>query len=399
MLLRNDPRFFLYAARAVRDFADGYITIVLPAYLLALGFGAAEIGWIATASLMGSAALTLGFGYFGAQVDSKKLLMLASAMMIATGFALVITTQFLWLVIIAILGTINPDVGNASIFVPLEHSLLARLSSDQQRTTSFSHYTLIGALAAAAGALVVSTPALFENIGMTKIDALRILFVVYALMGLICLFLYGRTPSVVRVSTLHPKAGLGPSRAIVYRLAGLFSIDAFAGGFVVQSLIFLWLYRRFDLSLTSLGGYFFVEGILEAASIPVAAWLARRIGLVRTMVYTHIPSSLFLLAAAFAPNVEIAIALMLGRAALSQMDVPTRASYVMAVVTPRERSAAASFTLVPRSLAKALSPSIGGWLLTSYSLALPLVLCALLKIIYDFGLLYAFRNVKPPEEI
>ncbi len=193
-------------------------------------------------------------------------------------------------------------------------------------------------------------------------------------------------------------AALGPSRVIVYKMAALFSIDAFAGGFAVQSLIALWLFTRFDLSLYAAGLFFFWSGVLAAFSFPVAAWLSRRIGLVNTMVFTHIPSSVCLILAAIAPNVETALALLLVRAALSQMDVPTRSSYVMAVVTPAERPAAASVTSVPRSLAAAASPAIAGALFASGLQAWPLIICGVLKILYDIALLWTFRHVKPPEE-
>jgi MFS family permease len=193
-------------------------------------------------------------------------------------------------------------------------------------------------------------------------------------------------------------APLGPSRGIVYKLAALFSLDAFAGGFVVQSLLALWLFERYDLSLSAASLFFFWATTLSAFSYPVAAWLAKRIGLVNTMVFTHIPSSLFLILAAFSPNLTVTLGLLLARAALSQMDVPTRTSYVMAVVTPAERTAAASVTAVPRSLASSLSPAISGLLLATSFSGLPLVLCGVLKIAYDVALLFSFRHTKPPEE-
>ena len=195
-----------------------------------------------------------------------------------------------------------------------------------------------------------------------------------------------------------PATALGPSRGIVYKLAALFSIDAFAGGFAVQSLIALWLFERFELSLTAASVFFFWANVLAAFSYPVAAWLSKHIGLVNTMVFTHIPSSLCLIAAAFVPSLGTVLALLLIRAALSQMDVPTRTSYVMAVVTPPERSAAASVTAVPRSLASAVSPAIAGALLSTTAAGLPLVICGCLKIAYDLALLYSFQHVKPPEE-
>jgi predicted MFS family arabinose efflux permease len=194
-------------------------------------------------------------------------------------------------------------------------------------------------------------------------------------------------------------APLGPSRHVVYRLAALFSLDAFAGGFVVQSLLALWLFERFELSVTAASLFFFWSGVSSAFSYPVAAKLAGRIGLVNTMVFTHIPSSICLIAAAFSSDLTVALALLLVRSGLSQMDVPTRTSYVMAVVTPAERTAAASVTAVPRSLASSISPALAGVLLTLPFSGLPLVLCGALKIVYDLGLLYSFRHIKPPEEL
>jgi MFS family permease len=195
-----------------------------------------------------------------------------------------------------------------------------------------------------------------------------------------------------------PQGALGPSRGIVYKMAALFSIDSFAGGFVVQSLLALWLFERFDLSLTAASLFFFWAGTLSAFSYPVAAWISKRIGLVNTMVFTHIPSSIFLILAAFSPSLTVTLVLLSLRAALSQMDVPTRTSYVMAVVTPAERTAAASVTAVPRSLASSLSPALAGILLASPFSGLPLVICGALKIVYDVALLFTFRHVKPPEE-
>ena len=206
---------------------------------------------------------------------------------------------------------------------------------------------------------------------------------------------YARIP---RVKSTQRSAPLGPSRGIVYKLAALFAIDSFAGGFVVQSLLALWLFEKFDLSLAAAGTFFFCSGLLAAFSFPVAAWIGSRIGLVNTMVFTHIPSSLCLIAAAFVPSLEWALGLLLVRAALSQMDVPTRSSYVMAVVTEAERPAAASVTAVPRSLASAASPALAGALFAAGLQVWPLVLCGVLKILYDLLLLFAFRPIRPPEE-
>jgi MFS family permease len=280
----------------------------------------------------------------------------------------------------------------------LEHALLSHSVADADRTRMFARYSLIGALAAAAGSLASASPDLIAGFGMSNIGALKAMFMVYALLGVAGGLLYARIPPDTAPVEERPSAALGPSRRIVYKMAALFSIDAFAGGFAVQSLIALWLFSKFGLSLFAAGLFFFWSGVLAAFSFPVAAWLSRRIGLVNTMVFTHIPSSLCLILAAVAPNLQIALALLLVRAALSQMDVPTRSSYVMAVVTPPERTAAASITSVPRSLAAAASPAMAGALFASGLEAWPLVICGVLKIFYDVALLWTFRHVKPPEE-
>jgi MFS family permease len=223
------------------------------------------------------------------------------------------------------------------------------------------------------------------------------MFLFYAALGLAAAALYRRLPHA-RADEPKPAAALGPSRAVVYKLAALFSLDAFAGGFIVQSLLALWLFERFDLSLAGASVFFFWSSVLSAFSYPVAARLAGRIGLINTMVFTHVPSSVCLIAAAFAPNLAVVLALLLVRSALSQMDVPTRASYVMAVVTPAERTAAASITAVPRTVTSSISPALSGVLLATSFSGLPLVACGVLKIVYDIILLVSFRHIRPPEE-
>jgi MFS family permease len=246
----------------------------------------------------------------------------------------------------------------------------------------FARYSLIGALAGAVGSLAASLPDFLAATENSKLGAFRLMFYAYAALGIASAALYRRLPRA-GASEQSPQSALGPSRKTVYKLAALFSVDAFAGGFIPQSLLLLWLFQRFDLSLWAAGVFFFWASTLSAFSYPVPARIARRAGLVNTMVFTHIPSSIFLIFAAFSPNLYLALGLLLLRAALSQMDVPTRTSYVMAVVTPPERPAAASLTAVPRSLASAISPAISGVLLTTAFAGLPLVLCGALKIAYD----------------
>ncbi|PBB28874.1 MFS transporter [Mesorhizobium sp. WSM3882] len=389
----------MYAARACRDFGDGFAAVLLPVYLASIGFGPLEIGVVATAALLGSALLTLGIGFLAARADRRTLLWAASGLMIATGVAYTQSSTYAAVLLVAFLGTINPSSGSVSIFVPLEHAVLSRLVADTDRTKAFARYSLLGALAAAFGALAATGPDFLVTIGISRLAALKAMFFLYAVLGVAGGLVYARIPAGPKTSPQdRPTAALGPSRAIVYKLAALFSIDAFAGGFAVQSLIALWLFSRFGLSLSTAGVFFFWSGVLSAVSFPVAAWLSRRIGLVNTMVFTHIPSSICLILAALVPNLYACLAFLLVRAALSQMDVPTRSSYVMALVTPPERPAAASVTSVPRSLAAAASPAIAGALFAAGFEAWPLVICGALKILYDLALLWAFRHIKPPEE-
>ncbi|PKA42683.1 MFS transporter (plasmid) [Rhizobium sullae] len=392
-----NPATCLFAARALRDFGDGFVAILLPVYLLELGFSPLQVGIIATASLFGSALLTIAIGFLGAHRDLRQLLFAATGLMVATGVAMAMVHDYAPLLVIAFAGTINPSAGSVSVFVPLEHAALTREVTAVDRTKMFARYSLTGALASAVGALAAAIPDSSALVGLERLTAVKLMFVLYALVGIAGGLFYARIP---RRPTMGPAeaSALGPSRAVVFKLAGLFSLDAFAGGFVVQSLLALWLFERFDLSLAAAGMFFFWSGVLSAFSFPVAAWLSRRIGLINTMVFTHIPSSVVLILAAFAPNLALALALLLIRAALSQMDVPTRSSYVMAVVTEAERAAAASFTSVPRSLAAAASPALAGALVAASYRAWPLVICGMLKIVYDLLLLLQFRHLKPPEE-
>jgi MFS family permease len=388
----------LYCGRALRDFGDGFVAVLLPLYLIRLGYSSLAVGALAAVALFGSALLTLAVGAFGARFDPRRLLLVGSALMAATGAALAASGAYPVLLAIAFIGTVNPTAGSASAFVPVEHAVLAREADPTDRTQAFARYSLIGALAGASGALSAALPDLLKHAGFGQLLAVRAMFLVYALLGVGGGFVYARIPRGRQVRSERGASALGPSRHIVYRLAALFSLDAFAGGFVVQSLLSLWLFEKFDLSLAAAGVFFFWSGILSAFSFPIAARLANRFGLINTMVFTHIPSSLCLIGAALASSLWVVLGLLLVRAALSQMDVPTRSSYVMAVVTRAERPAAASFTSVPRSLAASISPALAGALFTSAGGAAPLIICGALKITYDLLLLRQFRTIEPPEE-
>ncbi|WP_454741940.1 MFS transporter [Cupriavidus necator] len=387
----------LLAGRALRGICDGYIAVLLPSYLVALGFDSMAVGLISSATLIGSALATILVGIVGHRYPQRRLLMLAAALMFATGLGFAGFSTLWPLLVIAFIGTLNPGSGDVSVFLPLEHARLAESASPDTRTALFARYGLIGAFSSALGALAAAIPAwLVEQSRLSSLDAMRLMFVFYGIVGLLLWRLYARVPAT-QPHGAAPTATtpLGPSRPIVLRLAMLFSVDAFAGGLVVNSLLSLWLMQRFGLSPAATGQFFFLAGMLTTLSQLAAVPLARKIGLLNTMVFTHIPSSLCLIAAAFAPTPTLSLALLLARSALSQMDVPTRTAYVMAVVTPPERAAAASLTAVPRSLAAALSPALAAALMAYGYASTPLVACGLLKIAYDLAMLRAFRRVKP----
>ena len=385
-------------ARALRGFTDGFVAVLLPVYLLALGHDELAVGFLSTATLFGSALATLAVGRWGGRYPLRRLLLCAAALMALTGLGFASLTALWPLLVVAFLGPLNPSGGDVSVFLPLEHTAIAASLSGDARTAAFARYSFFGSVFGALGALAVAIPDwLVQAAGLQKLDALRAMFVLYALAGAAVWLLYARLPST-RPGETPPAVPLGPSRRIVWHLASLFSIDSFAGGLMINALLALWLFQRFGMSLPDAGAFFFWTGLLGAFSQLAAPVLARRIGLVNTMVFTHIPSSLFLIGAAFAPDLATALGLLLARSALSQMDVPVRSAFVMSVVTPAERPAAASFTAVPRSLASAAGPSMSGALLAAGSMAAPLVACGVLKIAYDLALLVAFRRLEPASD-
>jgi len=386
-------------AKGVRAFGDGFVSVLLPLYLLELGLGPLQVGIIATATLLGSGVLTLAVGLRAHRFAFRTLLLAASALLAATGLGFAFVTAFWPLLVIAIVGTLNPSSGDVSVFLPLEHAMLSRLSGDKERTSVFARYSLVGSLAAAVGSLAAAAPSMIGAVaGWTIVASIQAMFVVYAALGVLAAIAYGGLPPTAESVGPRTAVPLREAKKRVWTLAALFSMDAFGGGFVVQSMIALWLYQRFGMSLAAAGAIFFWTGILTAGSYLVAVRIAGRFGLINTMVFTHIPSSVCLILIPFMPDLGWAIALLFLRAALSQMDVPTRSSYVMAIVPPAERPAAASITSVPRSLASAASPFLAGWLLTLSSFGWPLLAAGGIKIVYDVLLYALFRNVKPPEE-
>ncbi|MGE5151696.1 MAG: MFS transporter [Rhodospirillaceae bacterium] len=384
--------------RSLRAVADGFVSVILPAYLLALGLDAFEVGVVSTATLLGSACFTLAVGFIIGRFGHRRPLLAAAGLMALTGLGFAGFHDFWPLLVVAFVGTLNPSSGDVSVFLPIEQSLLAQSVGDQDRTALFARYGVAGSLMGAAGTVLAAVPDLaVRAAGIAPLAAMQGLFVLYGAIGLVAAWIYRGIDEPIHRE--RPKRQpLGPSRGIVYRLAILFSIDAFSGGLLVQSLLALWLFQTFGISIAAAASIFFWTSILSGLSLLAAVPIARRIGLVRTMVFTHLPSNFCLLAIPFVSDLGVVIALLLLRSLLSQMDVPTRNSYVMAVVTPPERPAAASVTSVPRSLASALGPVIAGSLFMVSGFGWPLLLAGLMKSGYDVALLLMFSHVVPPEE-
>ena len=389
----------LIVARGLRGFADGAVSVLLASHLMRLGFSPLEVGAIVTGTLVGSAVLTIIVGVPGHRLPRKHVLLAASALMLATGIGFTQLESFWPLLLVAVVGTLNPSAGDVSVFLPVEQAALAEIVPDRSLTRAFSWYNLSGTIAGAVGALASGIPELLAHrYGVDVAAGERIGFLLYAAVAATVALLYrGLSPAIEHRGEAAP-APLARSRSVVLRLAALFSLDSFGGGFTVQSLLVLWLHRRFDLSVAVMGMFFFVAGLLAAFSQLASSYLAARIGRIRTMVYTHLPANVFLMLAGVAPDATLAVSFLLVRMALSSMDVPARQSYVMAIVPPEERAAASSVTNVPRSLATALAPLLAGMMLERSSFGWPLVVGGLLKAVYDVLLLLQFRAVKPEGE-
>jgi MFS family permease len=385
--------------RSLRGFADGVVSVLLADYLIRLGFTPVQVGVVVTATLAGSAALTIAVGLSAHRLERRLLLVASSALMLFTGLLFAGLRGFWPIVVTAFVGTLNPSAGDVSVFLPTEQAVLAETVRARERTAIFAWYNLAGTFAGAVGALVSGLPDhLSKSLGVEVLTAERVAFLLYAAIGVGTAVIYSRLSRGVEIDSGPKARPLAQSKRIVLKLAAFFSLDAFGGGFVVQSLLVLWLYRRFLLSPETAGAIFFGASLVGALSQFVSSWLAGRIGAIRTMVFTHLPANLFLIVAGVAPTAPLAITFLLLRASLSSMDVPARQAYVMAVVPPEERAAAASVTNVPRSLASAIPPSLTGLLLAHSSFGWPLILAGLLKGLYDLLLLSEFRHVAGSEE-
>jgi len=380
------------------------VSILLAGYLVRLGLGALQVGTIVTGTLLGSAALTLFVG-MRPPLAYRRILLAASALSVATGVGFASLESFWPLLLVAVVGTLNPSAGDVTLYIPVEQAFLAGVVPPEDRTRTFAWYNVGGNLGGAVGALAAGIPDLVSR-GDPAVTASgeRLAFVLYAGLGLVGFWLYSRLPSLSEERPRERSRPLARSRPIVLRLAALFSLDSFGGGLVVQSLLVLWLYRRFDLSTQAVATIFFVAGLLASFSQLLSWRLAERIGLVETMVYTHLPANVFLMLAGLMPTAPLAVTFLLLRMALSQMDVPARQSYVMAVVPPEERLAASTVTNVPRSLAAAAAPLLSGAMLERSTFGWPLILGGGLKAAYDL-LLFGFakrgrrNDLEPPRSV
>ncbi|MEX2226657.1 MAG: MFS transporter [Dehalococcoidia bacterium] len=399
MQLTRDA-YLILATRTVRSFSDGFVSVLLASYLARLGFSGVRIGAITTVTLLGTAAATIVAGAIADRFGRRRLLLMASVVAAGTGLAFASTTAFVPILFIALIGTLNPSFSDVSVFLPIEQAILPETVERQRRTALFARYNLFAVLAASSGALFAGLPSLLVRVfDWDLTDAMRGMFVFYGVLALVNFAAYRALSPSIETVPGEPRAPLHRSRNIVFGLSALFALDAFAGGFIVQSMLALWLFERYGLSIGQTGVIFFVAGIFTAFSFLVAARVAERFGLINTMVFTHLPSNILLIAVALMPNVWLAVVMLLARQSLSQMDVPTRQSYVMAVVDPDERAAAASVTGVSRSLASSGSPVIAGAMLGATSFGWPLIVAGTLKSVYDLLLLRQFRAVKPDEEV
>jgi MFS family permease len=401
---------FLFITRIARMFGYGFLSVVLVLYLEQVGLNQVQIGLLLTLTLIGDTIISLWITTNADRFGRRRMLILGAVLMIFAGILFAITRNFLFLLIAATIGVISPSGYEVGPFLSIEQAALSQIVSDEKRTHLFAWYNLVGSFATALGALGGGGLAqALQDSGVSALGSYRTIVIGYAIIGVLLGVLFTRLSPAVEVraggdsshstSDFKTRFGLHRSRGVVLKLSALFSIDAFAGGFVLQSLLAYWFHVRFNVQPAILGSIFFGANILAGLSALTAAWMASRIGLIRTMVFTHIPSNILLILVPLMPNLPLAIAVLLLRFSISQMDVPTRQSYTMAVVAPDERSAAAGITGIARTIGASLSPAFTGPLLANAALMnVPFFLSGGLKIIYDLMLYRNFKAIKPPEE-
>lgn len=403
--LTRDGKLII-AARIIRTFAYGFLSIILAIYLKSIGFSDFVIGIVLAATLANSVIFTIIASFYADRIGRRRLLIIYAGLMSVAGLVFVVTDNPAALIAAALIGTINVTGSETGAFLSIEQSLLAQTVTDvKKRTDAFALYNMAGTFAMSAGILVSALPDLLQQYGMDQITSVKPLFLLYSFFGVAVLAVYFalsekvELPSAAKAAKKLRQTLTPASRRIVGKMSGLFAVDSFAGGFVIQSIISFWFFTKFSLDLTTLSYIFSIAGVLTAFSFIAASKIANRIGLVNTMVFTHLPSNVLLILVGFAPTLPLAIGLYFSRMALSQMDVPTRQSYIVAVVNENERTAAAGFTNISRNVSQAVSPSITGFVLHALpALAAPFVLGGGLKIVYDIAFYLNFRKVAPPEE-
>ena len=401
MLPRLDSNgWIVVGARALRSYAFGLNSVALGLYLAQIGFTGELIGLIFSAAFVGSLARTVVVAGWGDRIGRKRLLMAGSTLMTAAALIPLVTREPVALIAIALVGVIAVNANESTELQTIDQALLPQSVPDHERTLAFALYNLVASGASALGALSVGLlPLAGAALGLSGADIYAPAFIVYALIGIAAMALHSRLDARVEAGErLEGRLAIGPSRPVVGRLSALFALDSFASSLSVQSFIAFFLAERFALEPTAVAALFFASGLLTMVSFPAAAWLAHRIGLIPTMVFTHIPSSLFLIVLALAPDAFVASAALLARFALAQMDVPARQSYTMAVVEPRERTATAGITSLAKSVSQVPGPAIAGALLVPIGLGVPLIATGILKIAYDLGLYAMFRSLPAPEE-
>ena len=394
----------LFSTRIIRLFCYGFLSVILALYLSETGLSEGQIGLLFTFTLLGDAAISLWLTTSADRFGRKRTLLLGAVLMLGAGLVFILTRNILILVVAAVIGVISPSGNEIGPFLSVEQASLTQLVPDRERTRFFAWYNLAGSFATATGALIGGWLAqILQDSGWSSLEAYRAVLMGYALGGLLLLLLFLNLTGSIEVEASQDSAkrvlGLHRSQAVVFKLSSLFALDAFAGGLLVQSLIAFWFHVRFGVEAGTLGSIFFGANILAGVSALLAVRLARRFGLINTMVFTHIPSNILLMLVPLMPTLSMAIAVLLLRFSISQMDVPTRQSYTMAVVAPDERSAASGVTAIARSVGASISPALTGWLIGVPALfSAPFFLSGGLKIIYDLLLYREFRSVRPPEE-
>lgn len=453
--LSDDGKLIL-AARIIRTFGYGFLSVILSIYLALIGFNGVQVGLILSTSLLNGILFNVIASYYADRLGRRNLLIIYSLLMFSSGIIFFVTDNYISLIVAAFVGTINVTGSETSAFLSIEQAILPRTIKDiKKRNMLFALYNLAGTLSMSAGILLSGLPTIVQQYvhGLSLAESMKILFLIYSLLGIASILIYLRLSKDIEVTSTDKRSPINgteykykklnnidgnngnsknndkgqelpqdnnqekqldrtfkvsslfasilspKSKQIVTKLSALFAIDSFAGGFVIQSIVSLWFYARFGADLSTISYILSISGVVTAFSFMAAARIADRIGLINTMVFTHLPANILIIVVAFAPTLPIAAILYLIRMALSQMDVPTRQSYIVSVVKDEERTAATGITNISRNVSQALSPSLAGYIIQSLSLFfVPFLIGGVLKVIYDIFLYFSFRNIKPQQE-